>query len=223
MNAFTFTLRTEAIKALLLFAAQKDIRPYLVGANVCTNDGKLYIQATDGHRAIRMQSTTPDALPADVSVTIPLTLLKDVITQKGFIFVTLADAPVSAANPKGTAVHIDSTTYHCTMPAVEGTYPDLEHVLPYTPQAALAACPFKVNPQHLHDAAKAIDTLLGLNYAGTRYPEMLQMPMPDKTYNGNAAFWYSQTSLVDHAGMAAAERMGYNGVLDTAIVIMPQY
>jgi DNA polymerase III beta subunit, central domain len=215
MHTFTFTLNTEAIKALLLFAAQKDIRYYLVGANVCTNDGKLYIQATDGHRAIRMQLSTPDALPADVSVTIPLAMLKDAAKQKGGVLVTLAD------NPKGTTVQIKGGTYDGTMPAVDGQYPDMSRLLPHTPQADLSACPFKVNPQYLLDAAKAIDTLLGLKDPGTHYPEMLQMPMHDKTYNGNAAFWYSQTALADKAGLELAKRMRTNGVLETAVVVMP--
>jgi DNA polymerase III beta subunit, central domain len=223
MHTFTFTLRTEAIKALLLFAAQKDIRYYMVGANVCTNDGKLYIQATDGHRAIRMQLSATDAPPADVSVTIPLAMLKDAAKQKGGVLVTLADAPVSADNPKGKTVHSKGDTYNCTMPAVDGAYPDISRILPHTPQADLAACPFKVNPQYLHDAAKAIDTLLDRKDPGTRYPELLQRPMPDKTYNGNAAFWYSQTALADKAGLELAKRMSANGVLETVIVIMPLY
>ena len=134
------TIQIKTIKALLHFAAKKDVRHYLKGVHIEQGPTGTFAVATNGHfiavARIDAQAQTP------ASVIVGSDHLADAIKgAKGVIQI----------NVDGTKVTIKTGTSEVTAQAVGGSYPDWRRVI-RAPQTGEQAY---FNPDYLATVQKA--------------------------------------------------------------------
>lgn len=178
----TLTIPAATLKALALFAAEKDPRYYIKG--VCVDlhtPAAPVLVATDGHRMLAVHadqaagcelqdpSTLPSPCPAECII--PIELIKALKPgTRGSVRVTLSDAMTPApskfdANPKPVFTRVTLAAIggpEVSGNPVNGVYPDWRRVMPATTGATMV--PFdvrSVNIGYLGDLVKALQ-LLGL-------------------------------------------------------------
>jgi hypothetical protein len=188
-TSITFTIPAATMKALALFAAEKDIRYYLKGVCVDLRTfGQPVLVATDGHRMIAVHThqaagcdipeleTWPISCPAECII--PIDLIKAIKPgTRGHVRVTLSDIVTPEPtkfddSPKPTFSRVTLSTIggpEVSGKPLDGKFSDWRRVIPSTSAAVMV--PFDVrsiNLDFLHDARTALQ-LLGLvssKYAG---------------------------------------------------------
>jgi hypothetical protein len=143
MNTLELTVKTAHLRAALLFAAVSDVRYYLNGINLRELNGKLVIQATDGHRAIRI--TTDTTVPEGFSAIITTLAAKAIVKSKESDQLTF------------TAKTVESLMQRQTWQLIDGRFPEVCAILPSSYD--LPALSGYHNPLYIADAWRAVGLL----------------------------------------------------------------
>lgn len=206
------------IKSLAASMPTKDVRYYLNGINVCNApDNTLALQANNGYiggRVVLAPSSITTPIPENFSAIIPAAMVKDLAKVKGpaaLTFTKTADK---------WSVQAVAAAYNCTMPCVDGAYPDVARVLPYSPIEGIAPCPMLVQPTLLMAFAKFVDGIMGHKSAGEASIPLQQTPMSEG-YNTNTAYWYAGlvgTAKTQNNQHAALKKLG---LLSASGMVMP--
>jgi len=143
----------KQLKAALLFSAVKDVRYYLNGIYF---DKRGYIVATDGHRAIAIET------PLDIaeSFIMPSGLAEKAlkVSDKGNEFIELEVEFTGTHNPQAI-IKMDGIKDF----GIDGKYPDWQAVVPVKAnQDDYVQTPALLNPDYNMDAVKACLILNGL-------------------------------------------------------------
>lgn len=151
----------KQLKAALLFAAVKDVRYYLNGVYF---DKRGYIVATDGHRAIAIET------PLDIaeSFIAPSGLIEKAlkVSDKGNEFIELEVEFSTGYNSQAT-IKMDGIKDF----GIDGKYPDWQAVIPVKAnQADYVQTPALLNPDYNMDAVKASLILKGLGNVKYKNP-----------------------------------------------------
>jgi hypothetical protein len=163
----SFLLDKDLLKACKLFTAKKDPREFLKSIQVLVNAGNLYIQATDGHAAIRCLVERDIGIPDNYY-------------------------GAYAPDTFSTAISLDTEALNC--PQGERIhYPvNFEKVLPYTcpENAELIETRYKVNIEYLYTAWKAVKDQ-GLGYKFGHIIKFKSIPGKDEVYY----FWSDKIAI----------------------------
>jgi DNA polymerase-3 subunit beta len=135
------TIQIKTIKALLHFAAKKDIRYYLQGVQIEQGETGTYAVATNGHFLAVARIDTKAQAPA--SVIVGSDYLATAIKGNKLDFITL--------DVDGPKVTIKTGANEVTVQAVDGRYPDWRRVI-RAPQTGEQAY---FNPEYLATVQKA--------------------------------------------------------------------
>ena len=135
-------VKTNHLRAALLFAAKHDTRYYLNGLHFRELNGRLAIEATNGHRVIRI--TTGVILPDPFSAIVPVDAVKAMIKAK------LADVVVTF---EAKAATFECVTHRQTWNLIDAKYPDFTGVIPEKWDRPLISGLF--NPRYISDAWEA--------------------------------------------------------------------
>ena len=134
------TIEIKTIKALLHFAAKKDIRYYLQGVHIEQGATGTYAVATNGHFIAIARIDTQVQAPASV------------IVGSGQLAAAIKGAKGAAMiDADGARVTIKTTAGETTADAVDGRYPDWRRVI-RAPQTGEQAY---FNPEYLATVQKA--------------------------------------------------------------------
>lgn len=151
----------KGLQAALLFAAVKDVRYYLNGVYF---DKRGYLVATDGHRAIAIETgqtwlesfIVPSELIAK-ALKVSDKHIEDVDIEIDFGETTMAFVDVSIDGIKGQTI--------------DGKYPDWEAVIPVKDNKNdYVQSPATLNPDYYMDAVKASRILLGTDRTKYKSP-----------------------------------------------------
>jgi len=147
-----FTVKQSILKALLLLAAKKDIRYYLVGVNVEFSPSITRVIATDGHKLGLYQNGAQNAghgsliIPADVINALPKTGSYD--PELTFI--------KCDGNATGWTITGLPNGGQTVFQEIEGNFPDYKRVCHFTTDGQ----PANYNPEYLMQFLK-VQHLLG--------------------------------------------------------------
>jgi DNA polymerase-3 subunit beta len=147
-----FTVKQSTLKALLLLAAKKDIRYYLVGVNVEFSPSFTRVIATDGHKLGIYQNGAQNAghgaliIPADVITALPKTGSYD--PELTFI--------KCDGNATGWTITGLPNGGQTVFQEIEGNFPDYKRVCHFTTDGQ----PGCYNPEYLMQFLK-VQHLLG--------------------------------------------------------------
>jgi hypothetical protein len=128
----TFLLPTPWARALLLFAAEQDVRHYLKGIHIDAGPTGVYAVATDRHTLAAGRLDKAPAAP--LQVIIPRDLLVQAVKAGGTrlpaIDVVITPAPPAGPHDRPQPAGVTLTAAGVTLAgkAVEGRYPDWRHV-----------------------------------------------------------------------------------------------
>lgn len=146
----TFTV--SQIKSVIIAAAKKDARFYLVGALVECRDGIASLVATDGHRLhMYVDASMSSPENANGQAIIPLDAL-EVITKCSKrdmdqdVFITITDKQYTMKRLDGPSL---------SGSVVDATFPDYRRILP----RSASGVPGQFNPALLADVSKAASFL----------------------------------------------------------------
>jgi DNA polymerase III subunit beta len=180
---FTLSIKQEALRAALLFAAKNDIRYFLNG--IClTNDA---IVATDGHRLIKIDNCFEDVsgdMPNNMRCIVPRDLVEQALKLTKLKTLPIV-FKVSTQDGK-TTVSASVASSSVSSAIVDGSYPDFSRVIPENKSDAIGAgC--NLNPDYL------VDTVKALNYLGSKvYAAPLKQNMANIVEAAN--FWGRETA-----------------------------
>lgn len=178
-------LEKSTIKALLRFAAVRDVRYYLNGIALETGPKGARLIATDGHRMAlaRVDGVFPST--GEQSIIIPRAMLEKIkISKKLISFVRLSVSGDAA--PYLLRLDVDGEIREKR--AIDGKFPDWQRCFPME----FSGQPANLNPLYIGEAgAAALDLgdtnpLIAINYNGTgaalieypNYPDFTAIIMP---------------------------------------------
>ena len=155
-------------KATLIFAAKNDVRYYLNGVHLVCKDGKLTVEATDGHRAAQVFVNCPDEqcefdVIVDRDTWAAISRIKT--TRKDESFVTLS--VLDGEHESGILTQSNDATL--PLKFVDGKFPDVSRVIRSAPSKAETQVTVRVNAIYASDAFKAAAILANPKYKGTKF------------------------------------------------------
>ena len=151
----TIVISSEALRAISLFSATKDIRGYLNGVCVIATNAETRLVATDGRAlAVHRTEIAPDGGQTigayeRVEVIIPLDVVKRYAKAKGDLLLKLVE-PENAGDAFRTA-SIESGGEHLTFTLIDGKFPDYAAIIPHQCSDEVA----QFDPAYLSLFAKA--------------------------------------------------------------------
>ena len=154
-------IKTRHLRAALLFAAKNDIRFYLNGVHFRDLNGYLVIEATDGHRLIRI--TTGVILPDPLSAIVPVGAIKAMLKSKRSMASVAFD---------GKAASFYAATHREAWDLIGGKYADICAVMPKSFEHPILAGVF--NPSYIADAWEAALIFKGLSKNFWRMPILMR-------------------------------------------------
>jgi hypothetical protein len=191
-----FTVSRRALRGLASCAPAVDVRDYLLGVHVRADARGIILEATDGHALGRLR-VSPLPVSTPVSVILPLDVLKTVIAGGKK---TLDD--VLTVTVDGAAVTIADRTATHALTAIDGRYPDTDHVTRKAIAAPVDMAQF--NPALMERLHACIKTASGADNAIPHYsqrgatacivtaselPEFIGLVMPWRADNVRVPAW----------------------------------
>ena len=219
---FSIVIDATIIKSLSNVMSTKDVRYYLCGINVgMTSTGKVFMQATNGSIGGRVVLSDgaivfDGASPLEFDTIIPSQMVKDLSKVKG-------NVALNFTKPTEGGVWFVQTTangYNYSMQCINGKFPDMGRVLPYTPIEGIVSAPMLVQPVLLLAFAKFADGILGRKNAGEHNLPLQQVPTGED-YNTNAAFWYAGLVGSDKTKKIQMDALKLIGLESASGVVMP--
>lgn len=155
------TVRAEIIAVLKLFAAVKDVRPYLKGINLEIGRRESRLVACDGSMlgCFRVESDQPLVDAPLGSIIIPNELLK-VVKPSGLVEIVIGPLAESKGQERPVRVTYWSANGQSTTAqgvTINGTYPDFRRTIP----SKVSGEPAQFDPRYLGTLAKAWGALHG--------------------------------------------------------------
>ncbi len=112
-------VKTNHLRAALLFAAKNDIRFYLNGVHFLNLNGLLAIEATDGCRLIRITTDTELIEPLDVIA--PNGMIKSILREK---------SSKLSVNFEAKSASFERLTHRQTWTFIDGKFPYISEIIP---------------------------------------------------------------------------------------------
>ena len=149
---YTFELPLKILLAANVFASTEDSRYYLNGVHVRGEDKNIRVESTDGHRAIVFNVATDQDLSG----------MDYIIPSEGLEIKTNKRAPENAkVTLNGRyAIEYDGTVK--TGAPIDGTFPDIDRVMPKEEREASVGAGIGVNAGYIGDFAK-VNKILGIH------------------------------------------------------------
>lgn len=118
------TIQTDTLKAALLFAGKMDTRVYLNGVCIEERGGKVYLVASDGHRALRVDVTSSaECIPAGFQAIMPRDAVEAVAKAKRAYECIQFDTLPDATRIRATLS--DGASFLC----IDERFPDVDRVI----------------------------------------------------------------------------------------------
>lgn len=147
----------ELLQQTAAFMAQQDVRYYLNGLLLTTQDKELIAVATDGHRLAK-SSTVASGIPDDLSIIVPrkgvLELMRLLADEPDEVIVSVGKNHISVQHP----------TFSFVSRLIEGKFPDFERVIP-----SVACLTTQVDRDTLKDSLQRVMILCSEKYKAIRF------------------------------------------------------
>lgn len=151
-----FTIPVTKLKAADVFSGAEETRYYLCGVHLVRNAQGTLLEATDGHRLIRIKD---ESAGEDINVIIPSIIISRVKINK-----RAEDSVKVTIDGENVSLEYDGQTV--TGQLIDGTFPDGDRVQPKPSKAAPREIVF--NPSYLGDFAKVNKILHGTTCGGIK-------------------------------------------------------
>ena len=135
-----FTIKRKELKAIQRFAADKDVRFYLMGVCVTQDQRGTIVEATNGHMLGRLRLTSEPCAPARVIIgSADVDKLKGTKkTAEDWLHFTVDGQKIEVITPDATM----------TFTAMDGRFPDTDRVTPVVYDGT-ETTPAHFNPEYL--------------------------------------------------------------------------